>query len=272
MKNAPAPLAFLTGCGRSGTTILIAILGQHPGITALNDEFAVWLDPFPFTDIWGRTTSEEGGRIVLDERDAARASAEQRAKFFAGIEARRASRAVVVEKLAINNFRLRFLRALAPQAPLLNILRHGVEVARSITARAAVGKWYGAGDRKWAALQTHAQAVGLGDLLPLCVGPYERGLLEWRLSVEAAEEFLGPDAARQGAAPAVQLRYEELLREPVDVCRRMCAGLGLERSETMERFAVETLKRQNPAADEVAIPPTTEPIAGDLLRRLGYRF
>src|SRR2546423_1772339 len=83
------------------------------------------------------------------------------------LERERAARPVLVEKLAINNFRLGFLSALCPDAALINIVRHGVEVALSIQEKARLGHWYGLNDRKWTLLVEHAWANGYGPLVGL---------------------------------------------------------------------------------------------------------
>lgn len=267
MTEAPSQTVFLTGCGRSGTTILGKVLARHPDIAVLNDRFDLWVRPFPAADAWGLTArAGPVPRIALDGADAREASEAARTAFLASLEHARAGRRVLVEKLALNNFRLPFLDALCPGARFINIVRHGVEVARSIAERAAAGQWYGRGDIKWEALADHAREAGLGDLLDLCDSPYARGLLEWRMSVEAAERF----RAGRPDVPWLALRYEHLLADPASVCRSLVAFLGLPRSPAMERFAAGHIRRRSPAAEQTEALPCTRRIAGGALERLGY--
>jgi hypothetical protein len=262
------PLAFITGCGRSGTTILGQILAKHPEVRYLNDRFDLWVDVLPVTDIWGQGEGGSPARVALSALDARALDEEARHRFAARLEAQRQGRTVLIEKLAINNFRLGFILELCPGAALINIVRHGVEVARSIQHKAQAGQWYGRGDRKWALLCEHAEMRGLGHLLPLCTGPYEKGLLEWRLSVEAAEEFFTSNPS----VPALHLCYEQLLGHPSAVCQRLQEFLGLAPSTGLVDFCQREVRRQNPAAHERPVPPSTDVIAGETLRRMGYGF
>jgi hypothetical protein len=262
-------LAFITGCGRSGTTVLGRLIERHPEVRYLNDRFDLWIRPFPFADIWGRRidSARAGGRVALAGEDVP-AHGEARTLFSALLNHERGDRPVLVEKLAINNFRLGFLRALRPDARIINIVRHGVEVAHSIEQRANAGRWYGQNERKWTLLAEHAWANGYGPLLSLCRTAYHRGLLEWRMSVEAAERHFRehPDA------PALHLRYESLVADPVAAARTAQEFLGLAPGEAVERFAREEIRRQTPDASQREVPQGTEEIAGGTLRRLGYEF
>lgn len=260
---APDQIAFLTGCGRSGTTILGTVLGQRPEVCFVNDRFRLWTEPFPAADIWSRRP--EPARVVLGPADA---TAEGRRALLSRLERLRGSASVVVEKLAINNFRLPFLRALAPEARFINIRRHGVEVARSIARKAAAGEWYGAKDRKWALLVQHAEQVGLGELAADCRTFYDRGLLEWRMSVESAQPELDAMAPDQ----VISVTYEDLLANPAATVRRIERFLDLPPNEPAIRWARWNLSRQHPAAMEAPIPASTERIAGATLRRFGYTF
>ncbi|MFN0132682.1 MAG: sulfotransferase family protein [Phycisphaerales bacterium] len=261
---APPPIAFITGCGRSGTTILGQLLAQRSDVTYLNDRFDLWID-FPIGDIWGRSIAglAPTARVALTAADA---PPDARDRFLACLESHRAGRAVIIEKLAINNFRLPFLRAIVPDAPIINIVRHGIEVAFSIQERANVGRWYGRDDRKWSALLQHAHDRGLGTIADRCSTPFDRGLLEWRLSVDAADEWL----AAEHPARFTRLRYEDLLDDPLRACGTLDAALSLSPSPAMRAFAREQLARRSPPAAARAVPDSAEAIAGDTLRRLGY--
>lgn len=265
--EAATRVAFVTGCGRSGTTILGTILSHHEDISYINDRFDLWIRPFGVTDIWGyrADSAKFNPRIDLGPTDAA-LQGERRERFYELLEVERRGKKVLVEKLAINNFRLGFLMALCPDAALINIVRHGVEVAFSIEQKANLGQWYGEDDRKWKLLQDYARANGFGHVLHLCRTPFEKGLLEWRMSVEAAERYL----ASSSPPRLCRLRYEQLIENPRAVCASLVEFLGLPSSERMNQFASTQVARKNPAASERRIPESAEAIAGETLRRLGY--
>lgn len=258
-------LAFVTGCGRSGTTILGSLLAQHPEIRVLNDRFDLWVHAFPASDIWGKADqSKVLPRVHLDAHDAQDQQA--RAELVTRLEAERMNRPLLVEKLAINNFRLEFLAALFPDAIFINILRHGVEVATSIAKSAAQGRWYGTDDQKWTLLCNYASRSGYAELLDNCTGPFEKALLEWRMSVEAAGRFKEQYPARR----VLQLRYEDLLNQPLETCTRLEHHLGLSPNENMRRFATEQIERKSLPASSHELPFGAPEIAGQLLTRLGY--
>jgi len=154
---------------------------------------------------------------------------------------------------------------LCPGAPVIAVVRHGLEVAASIEREARAGRWYGRDGRKWSLLVEHASTHGYRHLVGRCTTPFLRGLLEWRMSVEAADAYL---AAHPGL-PTLRLRYEDVVRDPLEAARTMQAFLGLTPSAEVDRFAAD-VRRRHPPAGAAAVGPEVEAIAGDLLRRLGY--
>jgi hypothetical protein len=261
-------VAFITGCGRSGTTILGTILSKHETVHYMNDQFELWTRPFPKTDIWGYSagTPSASARVALGAADADSPHAVRR--FREVLSNVKSEKPLLVEKVAINNFRIGFLMALVPEAHLINIVRNGVEVAYSIAAKADAGLWYGVNGKKWELLVEHAVLHGYGAALKHVRTHYDRGLLEWRMSVEWAERAL----AENPPPRLLRLRYEELIADAGGVVDRLTAFLVLPASEAMRRYAVEGVERKNPAATERAAPASTEAIAGETLRRLGYAW
>lgn len=260
------PIAFLTGCGRSGTTILGQMIGASPSVRYLNDDFPFWIGPFPQCDAWGlrEDTRDRDNRIELTEHDLPGGDP---AAFWRNARQKRGSASLLVEKVALNNFRLRFLAALAPHAPIVTIVRHGVEVARSIARRVEAGQWYGPGDRKWKLLEQLAKQRGLDAELALCTNNLAKGLLEWRLSVQVAAEHV----AAIGPGRVLMVRYEDLLASPQAVATRLGEHLSLpEGGSAMQRWARGRIERKNPAASELPPPPEAEAIAGNTLRAMGY--
>lgn len=260
----PPSLAFITGCGRSGTTILGDILSRHNDVRFLNDRIDLWIRCFPFADIWFDVGLRAGARVALSAADA-ESQTEARRRFTDLLNTERGDKPTLVEKLPINNFRLGFVTTLYPGASHINIVRNGIEVAFSIARKAIGDRWYGPNDRKWRLLVDHARGHGYGDLVGLCTTPFLRGLLEWRMSVEAAEAFLEVEKIH-----LQRLRYEDLLADPVGIALSMLDFLGLPSSSDVERFAAGEIRRFAPPAAERTTPEGSEEVAGPTLRRLGY--
>ena len=188
-----------------------------------------------------------------------------RRAFAVEVRAQRAER--LVEKLPINSFRIGYIRHLFPDARFIHLIRHGADVARSIADRARHGVWFGQSDYKWRLLARDAQAQGAGALLDLCTDDLGRGLLEWRLSVQAAREAL----AALPAAHHLEVRYEALLADPVEVCAALEAFIGIPPDAGLRGFALAEVGRGPASRGPRPLPPVAECIAGPLLAELGYQ-
>jgi hypothetical protein len=90
--------------------------------------------------------------------------------------------------------------------------------------------------------------------------------MEWRMSVEAAEEFLSLLPAERH----LSITYEELLDRPVDTIRRVEEFVHLPSSDAVHSFAEANLKRRSPRIEVTQLSESEERLAGDLMRRLGY--
>jgi hypothetical protein len=147
------PPAFVTGCGRSGTTILGAVLGQHPELEYFFEPWHLWATVDPLNDVSNLFYRLEG-RLLRDRDEA---SDEPRRRFRRLFIARgERSGKLVVEKTPQNAMRIGYLEALAPGARFIHIVRDGGDVCQSIVRAAAVtsyrifgrpnyNKWWGVG-------------------------------------------------------------------------------------------------------------------------------
>jgi SAM-dependent methyltransferase len=190
-------------------------------------------------DIWclGRPTGTPIAKIAMDESDledpAVRRGIDRvRARVS---EERRGAR-VLIEKVAINNFRLAFLHRAFPEALFINIERDGAAVAASIARKIEAGEWHGASNIKWRLLLELAERRG-GEIAAearRCGTPTEQGMLEWKLSVQAANEF----CAHHPEAPLAKIRYESLLADPAGEIGRLLSFLGVEEESIGRRETI----------------------------------
>lgn len=254
---------FLTGCGRSGTTILGAVLGKHRVVTYLNEPREIWVAAYPQTDIWSEQAASRAGSMVL----TADSCTWWRSRLLTALftrETGRTGRPRLLEKLPINNFRLEFIRTIFPNALFIHILRNGLDVADSIARECEQGRWFTSG-YKWNELVRFAQSRDDYKALPaLCQSDFDRGLLEWRLSVEVAQEFYRSCPKEIWC----EVRYEDLLENPVETLQQLERFMGLPADPEMHRFGAENLRQRKAKLRQAG--ESAMAIAGKLLSNLGY--
>lgn len=257
-----APIV-LGGCGRSGTTLLRMMLDSHPRICC-GPESSVFrrraLDPEALADRFGLARRDL--RVIYD-------SAASRPAFieaFAALCLQASGKARWAEKTPRNISRIGATFHFFPDARFVHVLRDGRDVACS--------------------LRTHPRhAVVDGKLVPLDTWkPLGGCARRWRDDIECSRPWWNDSRFHT-------LRYEELVRQPESVLRRLMAFLGEPWDDAMLAHAGSSSSRdvtrfaQNPEAIGVVSAASIgrwkrdldardrrifKRIAGGLLIELGY--
>lgn len=271
------PFPFVVGCGRSGTTLVRAILDAHPDL-AVPDEsyFPVWLGrrrdryerPEGFAtdrlvaDLlahesfarWGLPAEVVRAAIV----DAAPTSFADGVRAYYRAYAHAHGKRRYGDKTPIFVLHLPVLAELFPEARFVHMVRDGRDVVLSRVATA------------WG------------------TNRFDFETMQWRSHVEqgrAAGRTLGPDRY-------VELRYEDLLDDPERVARELCRFVEIDFDPVMLRYheRAAPLVEAQPHPDEhrnLLRPPTKglrdwrteldaehralfEALAGSTLADLGY--
>jgi hypothetical protein len=223
-------------------------------VTYLNERRDLWTAAYPEVNIWGRAM----GKLVLTEADAhERQSQRLRTIFY--YQTLKTNRPVLVEKLPINNFRIRFLNAIFPDAIYIHILRNGVEVAKSIQRKAT---WYSKHDYRWQQLLNYALSNPITAALPaLCDDDYDRGLLEWRLSLDA----LYTDLPKLNESRFLQITYQDMVNTPESILGSIVNFIGLPASRVVTEFAVTNIERKHAEASKSRISEKERILGGKYL-------
>ncbi len=269
---------FIVGCGRSGTTLVRAILNAHPEMAVPGESyFVVWLgrqrrryeaaggfDQGSFFDdlsgqAWFRRWGLPDDVVRVALADAAPAEFPDAVRALYRAYARQHSKQRYGDKTPIYVLHLPLIASLLPEAAFVHVLRDGRNVALSLLDA-------GWGPQRW-----------------------EHAALHWKLQVER-----GRAAGRAlGANRYCELRYEDLLDDPEGEVRTLCRFLGLEFDGSMLRYfeGAASLLSAEPYPHEhenLRLPPTKglrdwrtavpateiaqfEALAGGLLTDLGYR-
>jgi Sulfotransferase family len=234
---------FIVGCGRSGTTILGRSLGQHEAVGYLNEPRLLWKAAFPRSDISSRFAAHVGGSLALDENDWNPTNA-RLLRFLFARELRRTRKSRLCEKTPANEFRLKLITKVFPDARYLWIVREGIFVARSIQRLADRAKggfgWYGFGDYKWRQLEAACRRSGEDrELSAVGRNNFDRGMLEWRISGQVAADFFGSHPE----LPMLQIRYEDLTAEPLATLSAACEFAELPHSRRLLRWAERNIRK-----------------------------
>jgi len=253
---------FIIGCGRSGTTILGNTLSKHRAITYLNEPRHLWVSTFPETDIWTSNAHSRGGKLLLTEADFDLRKGKKLSRLFR-LETIVKKRPVFIEKLPINNFRLSFILKIFPNARFVHIYRNGLEVARSISKASEAGEWFGVNNYKWDLLVNYSRnSADTRHLSEICITEYDKGLLEWRLSTEAAVDFLRHLPKDKFS----EVNYDEFIDDPVGTTSTLLKFVGVDGDPNVEAFVSGIVTRKSSKLNLDIISEKDQMIGGSLLQ------
>lgn len=227
---------FLIGCGRSGTTILGKTLGKHKSVSYLNERRDLWHKAYPNFDIWsGKITSP---KLIVDKNDNDSLKTKKLINLFYREQVKKNGQ-VLLEKLPINNFRLDFLNHAFPNSKFIYLHRNGIEVAKSIEKLANEGRWFGKNNSKLKTLNqlsTHFKKP-----IEECSN-FEKGLIEWRFSLNHSESFFSDiDQDRY-----YSLSYQSFLENPQNQIKNIFTFLNLDFSKEDINDISKGIKRKTP--------------------------
>jgi Sulfotransferase family len=192
------------------------------------------------------------------------------------------SESLLIYKEPFFAFAPEFPYAAVPDSRVLYIFRDGRDVADSLVRSYDVLT-----DEKLHGLESNESPIGrkVGDrFVPwwvpqaeeeafLSATPYLRAILMWRAMVRRCAAFVArPDVVQSGRV--LQVRYEELMSDPVPTGQRIVAHLGQELTPTTRKQFESAhsrsvgIHRRNRSEEEIL---EAERLAGPELEALGYR-
>ena len=267
---------FITGLGRSGTTILGILLSLHREVSYLNEPKALWHVIDSRQDINGNYALS-GGQYRMDASDATPAMSLRARRLFSRYLTLTGSTRVV-DKYPELIFRVAYVRALFPDAKFVFITRSGADAVPSVvkwSERLGVKSgehtddWWGRNDIKWHYLR---EQLILGDptyesvwsLATADLDHANRAALEWIVTMREglAQEQRYPDAV-------IRVAYETLLKDPAGELERLQRQCNLEPDPLVADYAKKRLY-DNPPKGWPELHPAVDAMFRDTMTRLGY--
>lgn len=258
MSSELKPPILLFGNTRSGTTIVQKVMSVHPDIVGWYEPGALWLYADP-----GRSHDE------FDESDATDKVKRYIRKQFLKYQKQNGN-CVVLEKTPQNILRIRYVRAIFPEATFLFIVRNPFSFISSVEfkwQRTVTGKGIVRRLKSTPFSQLHhyvsrylvqqySKRILRRKYLSIW-GPRYKGIQDdlktqdmltviarqWAICSQKAEK----DLALFEDGEVLRLRYEDFVEDPISDVKRICAHCGIEMTNEMVSAAREWVKsdRQN---------------------------
>lgn len=268
---------FITGLGRSGTTILGKLFSLQKDVGFLNEPKAIWKLIDPRHDINGDYTNS-GGVFTLNAQDVspkARTSAHRLfARYLKSVGATR-----LVDKYPELIFRVEYLLELFPGCLIIFITRNGVDAIHSIDlwskrlgikTSSSTEDWWGRNDIKWNYMReqlllkdpmyTHISSIISSDLDHL-----NRAALEWIVTMQT-----GLKQAKIFPDKIITVKYEEIIQDPEHELERLFSKCSLDHDDNVFDYAKTSLYSPSPKPWPVLIPEI-ESLFVDMMETLGYK-
>lgn len=267
---------FITGLGRSGTTILGILLSLHREVGYLNEPKAMWHLLDPRQDLNANYASG-GGIYRLAKGDVGQETRLRAHRLFNRyLSFTGVSR--VVDKYPELIFRVDYVRAIFPDSKFIFITRSGADAVPSVVQWSErlgvksgedVDDWWGRNDIKWHYLRNQLllSDAAYESVWPLATADLDhlnRAALEWIVTMREGleQEQRHPDAV-------IRVAYEALLADPVGELERLQQQCGLTPDPAVTDYAKKRLY-DNPAKSWPKLLPAVDVLFLETMLMLGY--
>lgn len=267
---------YITGLGRSGTTILGKLLSLHEDVGFLNEPKLMWSIADKSTDICG-DYYRSGGRIVLEATDCrpdtARIVNRILARYARMMGVKRA-----LDKYPEFIFRIGYLREALPDARIIFIVRNGIDAVASVAqwsrskgiqTRTGNEDWWGRDDIKWTYFceQIIKQLPEYSDVAKMDLPGLDhvnRAAIEWIATMRKGLQELQD---RPGLI--YRVNYEELVEQPTEQLKRLMQACDLPFSDNVLEYAKDVLNAPR-AKEKPVLVPAVAALFDDTMNQLGY--
>lgn len=275
MKVVDRPV-FITGTGRSGSTILGVVLSIHKDVGFLNEPKALWHSVYPDEDVIG-SYSRGKAHYRLGEPEASERVLSAAHKLFGSylwtVNSRR-----LVDKYPELIFRIPFVAKIFPDAKYLFLVRNGWDTCNSIEAwssRLGVQKngevhdWWGVNNRKWnlfveELIRPDLQYAAIEPVLDNIDDHRLMAAIEWVVTMREGllqmERY--PDSIRI-------VRYEKLVSNPRKELKEIVGFCELSNDEVFLSYG-EQLLSPAPSYNQFEMPLEVRILFDETMRMLGY--
>ncbi|SEQ89696.1 Sulfotransferase family protein [Nitrosomonas sp. Nm51] len=220
---------FITGLGRSGTTILGLLFSLHRDVGFLNEPKAIWSLVNEHSDVCGDYLCS-GGHFRLSPTEATEQQIQSAHRMFSRY-LRFTGSTRLIDKYPELIFRIDYLLKIFPDARVIFISRNGPDAVASIelwSRRLGIAKaggrtedWWGRNDLKWTylreqLLQEDSRWQSLREVATQDLDHLNRAAIEWIISMQEGLKQL-----KSHPEAVCRLEYEKLVNDPQQEIARL---------------------------------------------------
>ena len=265
---------FITGTGRSGSTILGLVLSMHPEIGFLNEPKALWFTANSKDDLIG-SYSKDTASYYMNALDATPKIASTVKSIYSSFLQRSNSKRIV-DKFPEMIFRIEYLNKIFSNPKYIFLFRNPWSTIASTAtwsdSHAVATKnedWWGVNNRKWellveqvVTLDPHLSAYK--DTIKLFTSQTDKAAVEWIVTMNTGLKMLNlyPDKI-------IPVRFEDLSENPEKKLRTICDFIDLKPTEIFINFSKKII-RPHPQQAPVIIHPLLAHAVADLCLKLGF--
>ncbi len=268
---------FITGTGRSGTTILGKLISFHRDTGFLNEPKLLWHTAFGNEDIIGNYT-DRPAYYILDEKDAhekGMVAIKRMFRFYLMITGTKR----IVDKYPEMIFRIKFIKKIFPDARIIFIIRNGWDTIKSVDLWSETHKkkegpfiynWWGKNSRKWKLLMD--QVVKNDPFFPPDFSSFaheftnsDKGAVEWICAMRQGRKLV-----ESGDKNIFEVRYENLTAFPRKTLTELLSFCELEYDSAFLDYGTNMLKIRE-AKMPVRLHHAILPLFKQTMEDLGYK-
>jgi len=274
LPGAESPV-FITGTGRSGSTILGLVLSMHHDAGFLNEPKALWYHVNHADDLIG-SYSEEPARYIMNASNASEKMAMSVKSIYSSfLKLSGSSR--IIDKFPEMIFRIDYLNKIFENPRYIFLYRNAMETIASTaiwsnTHRDAQKQedWWGVNNRKWNLLVE--QVVPFDEYLSqdaatiaTFTNQSDRAAVEWIVTMNQGLKMYSAYPDR-----VFPLNYEDLCKRKEQVLQQICDFTGLSYDAVFFKFGKQII-RESKAINHIKLHPLLlEPISL-LTKRLEHK-
>lgn len=274
-KAASPGMAFVIGCGRSGTTILGKLLSVHPRVEYLFEPVYAWVAMEPRLDANHFLVASDAHLICGEEMYTPQAHLRFR-RLFGRCTGN--SRKLLIEKTPHNAMRIGYLEQISPGGRYVHIVRDGVDVVNSIAKLASENaydiagirdhnRWWGSELNKWNCLRDDGKEHGyFAQEVASLEGHRQMAAYEWLVTLYEVERWKPVLGAR-----LLEVNFLQLMEDPEGVLQGIAKHLELTDVHAWTADALRFIRPRTPvAAGELVLPEQMCQAFNDFQQRFGF--